>query len=76
MERQIFSWVEPDFIAGPAYESYAELPVYIESTDGNGEFYGFPMVDGPDGGLKLAFYRQNDGLTTTAETVDRVVHPH
>ena len=58
------------------YERYADLPIYIESTDGNGEFYGFPMIDGPDGGLKLAFYRQNDGLTTTAETVDRTVHPH
>ena len=48
-------------------------PVYIEETDGNGLLYGFPMIDGPDGGLKLAFYRQNVGFTTP-ETIDRTVH--
>jgi sarcosine oxidase len=41
---------------------------------GMGIIYGFPMVDGPDGGLKLAFYRQNTG-TTTPQTIDRTVHP-
>ena len=75
VERQIFYWFEPDFTAGVPYRSYAEgHPVYIEETDGNGVIYGFPMVDGPDGGLKLAFYRQNVG-TTTPQTIDRTVHP-
>ena len=36
--------------------------------------YGFPMIDGPDGGLKLAFYRQNISFTTP-QTIDRTVHP-
>ena len=74
VERQVFYWFEPDFTAGVPYESYADgHPVYIEETDGNGLLYGFPMIDGPDGGLKLAFYRQNIG-TTTPETIDRTVH--
>lgn len=74
VERQIFYWFEPDFTAAAPYHSYADrLPVYIEETDGNGMIYGFPMIDGPTGGLKLAFYRQNIG-TTTPETIDRTVH--
>lgn len=74
VERQIFYWFSPDFDAGPDYRHYSEgHPVYIEETDGNQLLYGFPMIDGPDGGLKLAFYRQNVG-TTTPQTVDRTVH--
>ena len=74
VERQIFYWFEPDFTARVPYQRYAEgHPVYIEETDGNGMLYGFPMVDGPEGGLKLAFYRQNVG-TTTPQTIDRTVH--
>jgi sarcosine oxidase len=74
VERQIFYWFEPDFTAGVPYQRYAAgHPLYIEETDGNGIIYGFPMVDGPDGGLKLAFYRQNVG-TTTPQTIDRTVH--
>jgi sarcosine oxidase len=74
VERQIFYWFEPDFTTGVPYEAYADgHPVYIEETDGNGMLYGFPMIDGPAGGLKLAFYRQNVGFTTP-ETIDRTVH--
>jgi monomeric sarcosine oxidase len=74
VERQVFYWFEPDFSVGVPYERYADgHPVYIEETDGNGWIYGFPMIDGPDGGLKLAFYRQNVGFTTP-ETIDRTVH--
>lgn len=75
VERQIFYWFDPDFTAKVPYEAYVEgHPVYLEETDGNGQLYGFPMVDGPAGGLKLAFYRQNHGLTTTPQTIDRTIH--
>ncbi len=74
VERQIFYWFAPDFTAGVPYERYAEgHPVFIEETDGNGWMYGFPMIDGAGGGLKLAFYRQNVGFTTP-ETIDRTIH--
>jgi glycine/D-amino acid oxidase-like deaminating enzyme len=76
-ERQIFYWVQPDFAAGPPFAAYVDgHPIYVEETDRNGVFYGFPMIDGPEGGLKFAFYRQNDGQTTSPDTVDRTVHDH
>jgi sarcosine oxidase len=74
VERQVFYWFAPDFNTGVPYERYADgHPVYIEETDGNGLLYGFPMIDGPHGGLKLAFYRQNVGFTTP-EAIDRTIH--
>lgn len=48
--------------------------MYVEETDGNGEVYGFPMSDGPDGGLKLGFFRK--GTPTTPQRVERTVHQH
>jgi glycine/D-amino acid oxidase-like deaminating enzyme len=75
VERQVLYWLQPDLTTGPGYEAYAaDHPVYIEETDGNSLIYGFPMIDGPEGGLKLAFYRQNVG-TTTPDAIDRIVHP-
>lgn len=74
IERMVFYWFQPDFTDAVPYERYtdAEHPVYIEQTHGNGQIYGFPMTDGPAGGLKLGFFRR--GTPTTAATVDRTVH--
>jgi monomeric sarcosine oxidase len=73
IERQVFYWIEPDFTEVP-YAEYSDErhPVYIEETDRNGEIYGFPMTEGPEGGMKLAFFRK--GIETTPETIDREVH--
>lgn len=74
VERQVFYWFQPDLTTGPGYDAYsANHPVYIEETDANRLLYGFPMIDGPEGGVKLAFYRQNVG-TTTPDAIDRTVH--
>jgi sarcosine oxidase len=37
------------------------------------QFYGFPAIEGPDGGAKVAFFR--NGTECTPETIDRTVHP-
>lgn len=76
VERQLFYWFAPTFTPAVPYEAYASPahPVWIDDTDGQGGMYGFPMIDGPAGGLKLAFYRQGHDATT-ARTVDRTVHP-
>jgi sarcosine oxidase len=70
-ERQVVYWFGPDFSAVP-YERWTELPVYIEETDHNREIYGFPMVDGPDGGMKLAIF--NTHVLADPNDVDRTVH--
>ncbi|GAB2570701.1 N-methyl-L-tryptophan oxidase [Microlunatus antarcticus] len=72
VERQVVGWFTPDFDAVP-YERWTseELPVYIEETDLNRDIYGFPMVDGPAGGMKLAFFNTFD--PADPDTVDRTV---
>jgi sarcosine oxidase len=72
VERQVVCWFTPDYDAVP-YELWTseQLPVYIEETDHNRDIYGFPMVDGPAGGLKLAFF--NTFAETDPDAVDRTV---
>ncbi len=36
------------------------------------QIYGFPAIDGPRGGVKVAFFRK--GVVCTPETIDRAVH--
>jgi sarcosine oxidase len=51
--RQVLFWFQPD---GP-HELFTpeRLPVYIRVPDsGTNMFYGFPAIDGPGGGLKIA----------------------
>ena len=72
VERQVVCWFTPDYAAVP-YERWTseQMPVYIEQTDGNRDIYGFPMVDGPAGGLKLAFF--NTFAEADPDAVDRKV---
>lgn len=72
VERQVVCWFTPDLHAVP-YERWTgdQLPVFIEETDHNSDIYGFPMVDGPAGGLKLAFF--NTFTEADPDRVDRTV---
>ncbi|HEY0237599.1 MAG TPA: N-methyl-L-tryptophan oxidase [Friedmanniella sp.] len=72
VERQVVCWFAPDFEA-VGYERWTseQLPVYIEETDHNGDFYGFPMIDGPAGGMKLALF--NTFVEADPDRVDRTV---
>jgi sarcosine oxidase len=69
VERQVMHWFQPDGGVGPF--SADRHPVYIYG--GERQLYGFPAIDGPNGGAKVAFFRQ--GGVTTPETLDRQVHP-
>jgi sarcosine oxidase len=75
VQRQVVYWLTPEFTPAVPFERYASPahPVFIEETDHNREFYGFPMLDGPAGGMKVAFF--DTGVATTPETVDRDIHP-
>lgn len=74
IDRMVFYWFTPEYTDAVPYERYTDErhPVYIESTHGNGQIYGFPMSDGAAGGLKLGFFRK--GSPTTPQTIDRTVH--
>lgn len=70
--RQVLHW----FDIAPAWAgrvSPAELPVYLWSFGAGATdfFYGFPAIDGPRGGIKVATEQFAD--STRAEIVDRRV---
>ncbi|MGW8376628.1 N-methyl-L-tryptophan oxidase [Streptomyces sp. ODS28] len=71
VERQLMHWFRPSGGTGP-YDP-ATHPVYLwEDTEGV-QMYGFPALDGPSGGAKVAFFRR--GTVCTPDTLDRTVHP-
>ena len=69
--RQVMVWVEPrggvgDFLPG-------RFPIYVaEDVRGGAPVYGFPAIDGPEGGVKAAIHGSH--TVCTPETVDRTVH--
>ncbi len=70
--RQVLHWLA---LAPGAHEAHRELPVFIWVTGDGPEdaFYGFPALDGPHGGLKVATERL--GPPTTPEAARRDVPP-
>jgi sarcosine oxidase len=71
IERQVQFWFRPRGGVAPFLPE--RHPIYIwEDTDG-GQIYGFPAIDGPDGGAKIAFFRR--GAETTPDDLDTEVHP-
>lgn len=65
VSRQVLHWFA---LASGAYDDHRDLPVFIWITgDGPEEFfYGFPAIDGPDGGLKVASEQFQDVTTPAA----------
>lgn len=68
VERQVLYWLEPDGGVAP----FADHPIFIAENERAEQIYGFPAIDGPDGGVKVAFFRK--GVVCTPDTIDRVVH--
>ncbi|GAB3224285.1 N-methyl-L-tryptophan oxidase [Mycolicibacterium hippocampi] len=70
IERQVLYWLDP--VGGTA--PFTEHPIFIhEGVDGM-QIYGFPAIDGPRGGVKVAFFRK--GVVCTPDTIDRTVYDH
>ena len=71
VHRQVLYWF--DIADRSAYERYRDMPVYIwMHGPGAGDFlYGFPAIDGPDGGIKIAV--EQYGAGTSPDAVDREV---
>ncbi|HEX2085626.1 MAG TPA: N-methyl-L-tryptophan oxidase [Solirubrobacteraceae bacterium] len=70
VHRQVQAWFETT-----AYEAHRDMPIYIwEQGGGPDDFvYGFPAIDGPDGGVKVA--SEDYSSTTTPDACDRTVAP-
>lgn len=68
--RQVLFWFD---IKDPVESYFADsFPVFIWELQGNSQgIYGFPAIDGPRGGLKIA--TEQYGIVTTANTVNREV---
>ncbi len=70
VERQVMYWFRPSGGVAPFLPD--RHPIYIHEGADRRQIYGFPAIDGADGGAKIAFFRM--GAATTPETIDRVVH--
>ncbi|QJY50089.1 N-methyl-L-tryptophan oxidase [Pseudonocardia broussonetiae] len=67
VERQVQYWFAPP----GGVEPFVGHPVYVAEQAGGAQIYGFPSMDGPDGGVKVAFFRR--GKDTDPDALDRVV---
>ena len=70
VERQVQYWFAPRGGIEPFLPD--RFPIFIwEGADGLAS-YGFPAIDGPGGGVKVALH--HNGVRCTADTIDRTVH--
>jgi sarcosine oxidase len=70
IERQVQFWFQPTGGVMPFLPQHH--PIYIWEDAQGTQVYGFPAIDGPDGGAKIAFFRR--GAPTTPEGLDTDVH--
>ncbi|MER7564103.1 N-methyl-L-tryptophan oxidase [Streptomyces sp. NPDC097941] len=71
VERRVMYWFAPR--GGTAPFTADRHPVYVwEDRDGT-DIYGFPALDGPDGGAKVAFHTV--GSPADPDELDREIHP-
>lgn len=71
VERQVMYWFQPDGGTGPFGAD--RNPVYVWEDPEGVQIYGFPAIDGPGGGAKVAFFRK--GLPADPDTLDRQARP-
>ncbi|MFI7011079.1 N-methyl-L-tryptophan oxidase [Streptomyces sp. NPDC050145] len=69
VERQVMYWFQPTGGVEPFRPD--RHPVYIWEDARGVQIYGFPSIDGPDLGAKVAFFRK--GTECSPETIDREV---
>ncbi len=71
VERQVLFWFQPPGGIQPFAPD--RFPIYIWQPRKGSVLYGFPAVDGPQGGVKVAFYRKPTSELCSPNTVDRRV---
>ncbi|HMG87117.1 MAG TPA: N-methyl-L-tryptophan oxidase [Terracidiphilus sp.] len=69
--RQVMAWIQPRTGVRPFLPD--RFPVFLcEDARGGAHGYGFPAIDGPEGGMKAAIHGSAD--VCTPESVDREIH--
>ena len=69
VERQVQFWFQPAGALDPFLPG--RHPVWVWDGEGDGQPYGVPALDGPDGGVKTAWFRR--GRPCTPDSLDRNV---
>ena len=73
VERQVLYWLQPT--GGVEPFRLGHFPIFIHQASAGLLPYGFPSLDGPEGGVKVALYRAPIASICTPDTVDREIHP-
>ncbi|MCX5264685.1 N-methyl-L-tryptophan oxidase [Streptomyces sp. NBC_00199] len=71
VERRVMYWFAPR--GGTAPFTPDRHPVYVWEDRTGTDIYGFPALDGPDGGAKVAFHDR--GAAADPDQLDREIHP-
>lgn len=71
VERRVTFWFAPK--GGGAPFGITRHPVYVWETPGAGEMYGFPALDGADGGVKVGFHY--GGGAADPDHLEREIRP-
>lgn len=71
VERRVMYWFAPQ--GGTTPFGPDRHPVYVWEDRDGGDVYGFPALDGPDGGAKVAFHAK--GSPADPDHLDRQIHP-
>ncbi|MET7425988.1 N-methyl-L-tryptophan oxidase [Dactylosporangium sp. NPDC005555] len=71
VERQVQFFFQPE--GGVSGYLPDRQPIFIWEGPPGMQVYGFPALDGPSGGVKVAFFR--GGEVTTPSTIDRSIRP-
>jgi len=71
VERQVLYWFQPRGGLRPFLPD--RFPIFIWDQPGQRQPYGFPALDGPGGGVKVALFRAPKVETCTPATVDRSI---
>jgi sarcosine oxidase len=71
VERQVLYWLESSVGTEPFLPD--RFPIFISEAETGVQTYGFPAVDGPAGGVKVAFHRAPNTRACTPESIERTV---
>lgn len=71
VRRHVMAWFNP--VGGIDLFLPDRFPVYLWQSRPDCIFYGFPAIDGPGGGVKIAMHTGGD--LCTPQSIDRAIHP-